>query len=58
MRSPSARDRVTAARSFSEELFELESERLRVDHVSLAFEGPTLRPWDARGDCVRGVIEG
>jgi hypothetical protein len=46
------------AKSFSEETFQLGSERLRVDHVCLAFEGPTLRPRDARGDCIRGVIEG
>src|SRR5207247_6375903 len=56
---PASRNRrpVGGSRPTSEEPFEHRSERLRVDHVSLAFEGPTFGPWDARGDRVRGPLE-
>jgi len=48
----------TGEKSGSEEPFEHPSECYRVGHVCLAFEGLTLRVRDARGNRVRGQIEG
>src|SRR5215213_2188208 len=48
----------TGEKSVSEEPFEHPSECFRVGHVCLAFEGLTLRVRDARGNRVRGPIEG
>jgi hypothetical protein len=48
----------TAVSSVAEELFEDRGDRLRVGNVRLTFKGLTLRIRHARGDRVRGSIEG